>query len=255
MSDIHIRVIDFETSDLPERGGVIIEAAWGQVSYDPSTRTPLIHSVGMARYGLPEGRKIDPAAQAMHHIWPHELDYKTPFQTGDALALVSNEEAGDPRPGPDYIAAHNAQFEQDMLGNYTTFVTNVTKFICTEKCARHIFPNADQWNLQYLRYYLQLEGNRGPMTQGQPAHSAVADVCITQLLLATMLEMGKSPEELFFLTNQPVHYPRCPIGKYKGQPWSEVDTGMLNWMLYKAADMDPDIKAAARNELFFRNGR
>lgn len=42
--------------------------------------------------------------------------------------------------------------------------------------------------------------------------------------------------------------PRCPIGKFKGKPWSEVDYGFLTWML-KQADMDGNLKWNAQQEI------
>jgi exodeoxyribonuclease X len=49
-------------------------------------------------------------------------------------------------------------------------------------------------------------------------------------------------------TLEPAALPRCPIGKFRGRPWEDVETGFLQWML-KTPDMDEDLKWNARREL------
>jgi len=49
-------------------------------------------------------------------------------------------------------------------------------------------------------------------------------------------------------TREPRLLPRCPIGKHRGKPWSEVETGFLRWMLNQA-DMEDDLKWNAERAL------
>lgn len=43
--------------------------------------------------------------------------------------------------------------------------------------------------------------------------------------------------------------PRVPFGKHKGANWDDVPIDYLDWVVNKAADMDPDMKANARHHL------
>jgi hypothetical protein len=49
-------------------------------------------------------------------------------------------------------------------------------------------------------------------------------------------------------TKEPKLLPTCPIGKFRGKPWPEVEAGFLGWML-RQPDMEEDLKwnARARN--------
>jgi exodeoxyribonuclease X len=49
-------------------------------------------------------------------------------------------------------------------------------------------------------------------------------------------------------TKEPRLLPRITIGKQRGAPWSEVETGFLQWML-RQPDMDGDLKWNAEREL------
>lgn len=51
----------------------------------------------------------------------------------------------------------------------------------------------------------------------------------------------------------PALLPTCPIGKFRGKPWSEVDGGFLEWML-RQADMAADLKWNADREISRRMG-
>jgi hypothetical protein len=54
--------------------------------------------------------------------------------------------------------------------------------------------------------------------------------------------------EMIAITKQPRLLPTCPIGKFKGKPWSQVDAGFLGWML-RQPTMEEDLKWNARREI------
>ncbi|MNR42339.1 hypothetical protein D3C85_1608450 [compost metagenome] len=54
-------------------------------------------------------------------------------------------------------------------------------------------------------------------------------------------------------TKEPRLLPKCPIGKFRGQPWADVEAGFLNWMLGQPT-MEEDLKWNARRELERRRG-
>lgn len=69
-----------------------------------------------------------------------------------------------------------------------------------------------------------------------------------------MIRHGTTGREMIAWTKEPALLPRCTIGKFRGKPWSEVETGFLGWML-KQADMDADLKWNADLEMQRRNGQ
>ncbi|KIU54584.1 hypothetical protein QU41_00190, partial [Bradyrhizobium elkanii] len=70
-------------------------------------------------------------------------------------------------------------------------------------------------------------------------------------ILTALLKVA-TPAQLAEWTRMPVHYPRVPMTKHRGKLWSEVDTGLLRWFLN--ADVEKDVKVAARAELDRRSG-
>ncbi|EKY30608.1 hypothetical protein HMPREF0185_00187 [Brevundimonas diminuta 470-4] len=55
-------------------------------------------------------------------------------------------------------------------------------------------------------------------------------------------------EEMAAWTLEPRLLPKCPIGKFRGAAWSDVEAGFLTWMLAQAS-MEEDLKWNARREL------
>lgn len=248
-----LRVIDFETSDLPEKSGVVIEAAYTDIILHRDGMIELIFPVSRL-YSPPIGTVIDPAARAAHHLTDAELLGKPYFSQTHVQDLLRWRDADGDVYIVDYLVAHNAEFEREMLGSYIgTSPIELPPFICTMKCARRIWPNAEQFGLQYLYYYTDPERGKQVDPQTRPMHRAGPDTYVTSQLLVSMLKTHQlDPYELAAFTKAPTYYHLCPIGKYKGKPWYEVDIGFLNWMCYKAQDMEPDMKAAAKNELQLR---
>lgn len=243
-----IRVIDFETSDDEEHDGKIIEAGWTDILYtieSGKVETFIGQSPQSVLYGLPEGEQIHPRAQQVHHIHHSTLISIPPYDADSSRWLSHN--AKDDRP-VDIFAAHNSKFEEGFIRPHLGI--SCPPFICTLKCARHIFPGAESFSLQYLYYDLHLQRHVPHiLAPNLPAHRAGPDAFITALLLKDILLFsGQTPESLISFTLAPTHYPTCPIGKHKGKRWSEVPTSYLTWMK-NAPDMEPDIKAAAITEL------
>jgi exodeoxyribonuclease X len=98
------------------------------------------------------GKPISIDAMAIHHITEKMVQNKPPFHGSEAhdklQELVSDIN--------NVIVAHNAQFDMKILqmeGIYTQRV------ICIIKLARYLDKNGviPKYNLQYLRYYLDLE--------------------------------------------------------------------------------------------------
>lgn len=133
------------------------------------------------------------------------------------------------------LVAHNAKFDIAILENDGVMVP---QYICTLRLARHLDENAviPEYNLQFLRYYLDLE------IEGS-AHDARGDVLVTEAIFKRQfqkfLEKGLSEEEVIKemvrISSQPSIFKKIPFGKHKDKTLEEVaktDRGYLEW-LYK----------------------
>ena len=133
------------------------------------------------------------------------------------------------------LVAHNAKFDIAMLEAEGLVVPN---FICTLRVARHLDENAviPEYNLQFLRYYLDLE------VEGA-AHDALGDVLVTEAIfnrqLQKFLDQGLSEDEaiaeMIKISSRPSLFKKIPFGKHKDKTLAEVakiDRGYLEW-LYK----------------------
>lgn len=222
------RVIDFETTGFPPNAG-IVEIGWTNVSVGNG---PTKLDGPYAELFNPE-MPMELGALAVHHIQTKELQGKSHPQT----------KLDDFHEGADFIVAHNAAFEQK-------FYVPPIPVICTMKVAYRLYPDAPQHTNQVLRYYLGL--NDLPYEQSMPAHRAGPDTYVTARIFLEMLkkvsELKIPLADLVKWSAEPPLLPRCPIGKMRGKPWAEVDSGFLNWML-KQPTMEADLKWNARKAL------
>ncbi len=132
------------------------------------------------------------------------------------------------------LIAHNAKFDVAML---KAEGMDVPKFICTLRIARNLDSDnvIPEYNLQYLRYYLELE------VTGTP-HDAESDVNVLEAVFKRQLEkiMEKIPnrekaiEEMIKISSLPVMFKKINFGKYKDKEISEIlktDRRYLEWLL------------------------
>jgi exodeoxyribonuclease X len=59
---------------------------------------------------------------------------------------------------------------------------------------------------------------------------------------------GATGREMIAWTKEPRLLPTCPIGKFRGKPWPEVEAGFLGWML-RQPTMEADLKWNAEREI------
>ncbi|MES3004801.1 MAG: 3'-5' exonuclease [Patescibacteria group bacterium] len=140
------------------------------------------------------------------------------------------------------LIAHNALFDITMLKSEGM---SVPKYICTLRVARALDKEAviPEYNLQFLRYYLDLEvsGN---------AHDAEGDVLVLEAvfgrLLAKVVETEgseeKALEKMIEISSTPSLYVKFNFGKHKDKKLEDVaknDRGYLEWLLnQKVAQRD-----------------
>lgn len=227
-----IRVIDFETSG-KEPPAEVVEAGLCDVELIDGTWT-----VGRRHFSALHGAGALPCeSRAVHHISPAEIAGLPPFDPADHLEHARTRGVGA-------FAAHNAAFESQWMGAMLAALP----IICTYKAALRIWPDAPAHKNNVLRYWLEEKGicTVDPVL-AQPAHRAGPDAYVTAHLLVNLLAHA-SVEDMIAWTTEPAALPRCPIGKWRGSPWSEVEAGFLDWML-RQATMEHDLKWNADREL------
>lgn len=226
-----IRVVDFETAgEAPP--AVVVEA--GHCDVRESLSGWVVSAPRAQLYGAD---RLPPETRAIHHIAPTEIAGLGPFY---AKPFV-DQAAAD---GVVALAAHNAQFEAQWLGP----VLGSLPMLCTYKAALRIWPDAPAHKNNVLRYWLEDQGIGSVDPElAQPAHRAGPDAYVTAHLLKHLLAKA-TIDELIAWSKEPAALPRCPIGKFRGQPWSSVDVGFLEWMT-KQATMEHDLKWNAKREI------
>lgn len=223
-----VRVVDLETTGTPEerqRGKSvgIVEFAFCDVDDGGVVSRPTSSLVN-------PGISIPPEARAVHHI-SDAMVSGAMSPTDACMRLMGGMEPGD------MFCAHNAEFERAF------FAGGAFPWICTMKCAKHLWPEAPSFSNQALRYWLDLDPEFAWPELTMPPHRAGPDAYVTAHIFARLTLM-KHPSSLIELTNTPVLQRTVRFGKNVGQPRSDMDQGFLQWVLDK--DFDSETKHTAR---------
>ncbi|GLI99167.1 exonuclease domain-containing protein [Sphingobium sp. BS19] len=225
-----IRVIDFETTGTEPPEAEVCEV--GTCDLHLEKREIEIPATWMC--GV---KSMPPEVRAVHHISLAECEGWDAFNS-DTMFARSNV--------ADAIAAHNAEFE-------TKFFTSPVPVICTYKAALRVWPDAPSHSNGVLRYWLQDQDKIAPNhVMTQPAHRAGPDAYVTAHILLALFDAGATGRDMIAWTKEPRLLPTCPIGKFRGKPWSEVEGGFLGWML-RQEGMEEDLKWNARREIARRD--
>lgn len=226
-----IRVVDFETTDIPRKGRRvdIVEFGFTDLHDDGHTRLPCS---GFVKPGVP----ISAEARGVHHI--SDDDVALGYEPEEARSILM----ADMEPG-DLFAAHHAEFERGL------FPGDPFPWICTMVCAKHLYPDAPGYGNQTLRYWLGIDRDFAFPALAMPPHRAAPDTYVTAHILARMIATAPAPR-LVELTNTPVLLECVPFGKHEGQAWSLMDRGFLEWVLDpKRENMKPEVLHTARHWL------
>lgn len=174
---------------------------------------------------------MPPEVRAVHHISLAECNGLDPF---DPTAMF--------RTPCDAWAAHNLEFEGK-------FFTSQLPAICSYKAALRVWPDAPSHSNGALRYWLEDQGKVSlDHALTQPAHRAGPDAYTTAHILLALFDAGISGRQMVAWTKEPRLLPTCPLGKFRGKPWSEVEPGFLVWML-RQPGMEDDLKWNAQQEI------
>jgi exodeoxyribonuclease X len=252
-------VIDFETTGLKPPAAVIEcgvqHAVLHPTGLADGTRAdgwiaPRFQLLGNGRSQLfnPGDQVITPENRAIHHISPEWLaPIATRFEVGPFFVLLQN-------PWPRYIVAHSMSFEQQwavaLIDELFESVVQASQFlrprwICTQRCARRLWPDLTSHANQALRYSLHPE-EVAVSPQFDPPHRALPDARLSAHHLAAILQHQPDPEVLAQWSAEPQLLKRLRSGKYKDQPVETVPPDYWDWLL-RQPDLDEDTAHTARH--------
>jgi len=237
-----LRVVDIETTGM-EPPAEVIELGWQDVlrtSYEAWVIAEDDHGAALFSSETP----CPPDVMAVHHILPWHLDGCERFTAQRGQELMEAKTLGRVA---DVFVAHNASYESMFLDGFKARDgSSPPRWLCTYKAALRVWPDAPNHKNQTLMYWLGLHADLDE-DRRHPPHRAAPDAYVTAHVLLKLLEHA-SVRDMVAWTQEPAVLPTCPIGKFRGKPWAEVEGGFLNWML-GVADMEADLKWNARREL------
>jgi exodeoxyribonuclease X len=187
------------------------------------------------------GRAISIEAMATHHITNQMVAQKPLFQGSPAHRQLEKLISAN----GNVLVAHNARFDIEMLEKDGI---HAPRYICTLKLARHLDKNGviPQYNLQYLRYYLNLNIQA-------TAHDALGDVLVLEGLFERLFKKLSESEavdpvaEAIRISALPSLLHRMPFGKHKGKTFDEVPPDYLQWLA--TTDLEDDMAYTVRHYL------
>lgn len=196
-------------------------------------------------------RHIPAGASGIHHLLDRHVADAPKFP--EALASLKKFI----EPASIYVA-HNAVFDSAMLPEL-----NDKRWLCTMRLAQHLWPDADNFKNQTLRYFLELEDKD---FDGISSHRAVADCLVTGGILLKGLNRIREvhgPQTLPWLVkfaDAPVLMTKMPRGSVgtKGKAWEDISIKDLQYWAGRG-DNDRDLQwnieralLEARKNLFER---
>ncbi len=197
------------------------------------------------------GRKIPPAASAIHQITNEMVADALQFGASQSRTrLKALNQSGN------VLVSHNAPFDIAMVAKEG--IVWEGEVIDTLKCAKALMDDLEGYSLQFLRYELRLyrEEERFFADHGVPLapHNPLSDALHVKMLYHYLLDLADH-EKLVEISRSHVLLMRLPFGKYAKRRIEEIahkDSGYLRWMLESVVDMDEDLRYSI--EHYLRNG-
>jgi len=213
-----LRVIDFETTGLPPRAG-IVEIGWTDVFIDKVISMEPVWHAELTNPGMP----VEPEAEKVHGISTAMIQgARHPQQVLEELLHV------------DAFVAHNARFEKGF------WLPEKKVWICTLKSSRQFILGSQAYNNTALRQHLgfDMREDFNPAF-AMPAHRAGPDTYVTAFLLMDLLKRA-SFDDLVRVSGQAQLLVECSFKKYRGQPWEKVPSDYMRW-LKGLPNLDEDV--------------
>ena len=211
---------------------------------DPKDRVCALGFIGEDTYHfelINPGKKIPPAASAIHHITNEMVSDAPSFSQS-----ISSEKLKELNTTENILVSHNAPFDLAMLEKEG--VTWQGRVIDTLKCSKSLMDDLEGYSLQFLRYELRLYREEKAVfeTYNLPIvpHHALSDALHTKMVLEYLLDLANI-ERLIEISKSHVLLTRLPFGKYAKKRIEEIalkDPGYLKWMVESLMDMDEDLR-------------
>ena len=231
-------VLDTETTSLDFKEAEVIE-------YASASSMAIVQAVADDDYNSVGGclfkpsSPILPEVSAITNISNRMVEHAQLFET--ALERIQNE-----LNQYEYYVAHNAFYDEQVLKRYQL---KLPKQICTMRLAKKLYADDDKvtaFNLPYLRYALDV-----PVSDDMIAHRAAADVIVTGMLFALLVEKAIEDEkidptaenlgdELIAWLDEPIIITKMPFGKHKGKKLTEVPLDYWMWALENMDSLQED---------------
>ncbi len=238
-----IRVVDVETTGVDAAKDRVVEVAAVPVRLGPGSNenAPCFNAeIGEGASSLVyPAIPIPPTASAVHHLIDEDVESAPPLGRAINQILGPFWQADQQR----IFVAHSARFDRSFLPP----LQEGSQWICTYRCALHVWPEAPRHSNQTLRYWLKL-----PVSRDLPVHRALGDAVVTAHLFARLLQ-ERSLDDLLKLSTKAVLLKRLTFGKHKDRLWTEVPTDYIEWFISQKPD-DPDERYTAKYELARRRG-
>jgi DNA polymerase-3 subunit epsilon/exodeoxyribonuclease X len=187
------------------------------------------------------GKKIPPAASAIHHITNEMLKDAPSFSQS-----LSAQKVEELNVAENILVSHNAPFELSMLQKEA--IAWQGQVIDTLKCCKSLMDDLEGYSLQFLRYELRLYRDENPVFErfgiSIMPHHALSDALHTRMILEYLLDLSDI-DRLVEISKSHVLLSRLPFGKYAKKRIEEIalkDPGYLKWMVESLVDMDEDLR-------------
>lgn len=214
-------VLDTETTGF-KQPAALVEIAWVEIDQD-------FNVIDRVQSLIDPQIQIEAVASGVHGITNDDVvDAPTIEEFFD---IVKRDPFGNDEI---ILVGHNIAYDEKFVAPH---IKSLIGRICTLKCSRRLYPEAENHKLMTLKFELGL----GKGVSG--AHSAAGDVETTLSLLKKMAEdSGLDLEGLIALSDKPMKLVKMAFGKHKGEKLEDLPTEYVNWLLTQAK-IDDDLRA------------
>ena len=176
-----------------------------------------------------ENKKISPEASAVHHISNKMIKNKQEFKETRSAEILQNLD------DEDLLVLHDYEFVFMLLNQQDINIH--AQVIDTKRLTKHTISDLARFDLQYLRYELQL------LEEKEVLHKPLEDVVVIRSLFDYHAQ-SLSQEEMCRLSFEHVLLEKLSFGKYSGRYIEDIvqnDPQYLQWIL-SLENLDADLR-------------